>query len=104
MTIPKGESFAQKCLQLNPKKRINATDAMKDPFFCPLPEKVHQLTPGKILLKRERRTRLKLLPFTAAETIFSVPGIKMKPELTTASASALKAAKKIKEKKKSSGD
>ena len=39
-----------------------------------------------------------------AETIFSVPGIKLKPELTTASASALKTAKKLREKKKSSGD
>lgn len=48
MTIPNGESFAGKCLQLNPKKRINASDAMRDSFFSALPDRVHQLTPGKL--------------------------------------------------------
>lgn len=47
--IPTGEDFALKFLQLNPRKRISAETALKDPFFSVIPQQVHDLSSREYL-------------------------------------------------------
>lgn len=46
--IVEGEAMASALLQLNPENRIGAEEALKHPYFAPLPKKLYELPDGKL--------------------------------------------------------
>ena len=47
--IVEGESIATAFLQLNPDDRIGAEEALKHPYFAPLPKKLYELPDGLLI-------------------------------------------------------
>lgn len=45
--IVEGEAMASALLQLNPDNRIGAEEALKHPYFAPLPKKLYELPDGE---------------------------------------------------------
>lgn len=48
--IIEGEMMASAFLQLNPDNRISADEALRHPYFAPLPKKLYELPDGRIKL------------------------------------------------------
>ncbi|WAR10007.1 CDK14-like protein [Mya arenaria] len=59
--LPHAEDLVNDFLQMDPKKRISAREAMTHDYFCDLPPKIHELP--------------------AASSIFNIPGLKVYPEM-----------------------
>ena len=49
VSAPHAEELTNKFLQLDPKKRITADDAIHDSYFADLPSKVFELPPRKFI-------------------------------------------------------
>lgn len=45
--IVEGENIANAFLQLNPDERMGAEEALRHPYFSPLPKKLYELPDGR---------------------------------------------------------
>ncbi|XP_076303949.1 cyclin-dependent kinase 14-like [Tachypleus tridentatus] len=75
LNIPNAESIASQFLQLQPHKRISATEALHHEFFQELPRKIYELP--------------------TQSSIYNVPGCKLSPETYNHPMSVIKAAAKL---------
>lgn len=70
-------------LQLNPENRIGADEALRHPYFAPLPKKLFELPDGEILFFLIEIEIFNNILFSFLEvSIFSVDGIFLYPEIT----------------------
>ncbi|XP_013788481.2 cyclin-dependent kinase 14-like [Limulus polyphemus] len=75
LNVPHAESIASQFLQLQPHKRISATEALSHEFFQELPRKIYELP--------------------AQSSIYNVPGCKLSSETYNHPMSVIKAAAKL---------
>lgn len=59
--LPHAEDLVSEFLQMDPRKRISAKDAMRHEYFCDLPPKIHELPD--------------------ASSVFNIPGLSLYPEM-----------------------
>ena len=89
------EDLAQQFLQLDPRRRISAAEALHHPFFSVLPDAVYRLPPSECspaasLLLPSFSPNSSLSPplLASGASIFSIDGISLSPEVGSRSTQA----------------